>query len=114
MDLMWFLLLAHLTGDYALQTDRMAADKGRLLAPLTWHVAIYVACVGITLWVYSAATSQFDFLAWNEAGLLAPLFVAHWIQDFIKSRHFSASKQAYYADQVLHLAQLYLIRLILI
>lgn len=113
MDLMWFLFLAHLTGDYALQSDRIAAEKGRSMATLTWHVAIYVACIGITLWLYSSFTAKYNFV--NSPALLALvlLFGLHWTQDFVKSRYFSQSKQAYYADQVIHLAQLYAIRLLL-
>jgi hypothetical protein len=111
MDWMWYLLLAHLVGDYALQSDRMAALKGQSLSVLTWHVTIYTSCIGITLWSVSAVTGAFDFFAWNPAGLLMPLFALHWTQDLIKGRYFNHSKQAYYADQVLHLAQLYAIRL---
>jgi hypothetical protein len=114
MDLMWFLFLAHLTGDYALQTDRMAADKGSDPVTLTAHVTVYTLCIALTLWLYAALTRQFGFFTLTSGGLMAPLFVLHWIQDFTKSRYFKHSKQAYYADQVLHLAQLYIIRLLVI
>lgn len=112
MDLMWFLFLAHLTGDYALQSDRMASEKCHSATALTWHVTIYVACIAVTLWAYSAITSQFSFLSGTCAGLMVPLFVLHWTQDFIKGHKFPNSKQAYYIDQVLHLMQLYAIRLL--
>lgn len=113
MDLMWFLFLAHLTGDYALQSDRIAAEKGQSTATLTWHVAIYVACVGLTLWLYSLFTARYNFI--NSPALLSlvPLFGLHWVQDFVKSRYFGQSKQAYYVDQVIHLVQLYVVRLLL-
>jgi hypothetical protein len=113
MDVMWYLLLAHLIGDYALQSDRMAAQKGQHLSVLTWHVAVYTSCIGVTLWIVAATTGAFEFLAWIPAGLLLPLYALHWTQDLIKGRYFSHSKQAYYADQVLHLAQLYAIRLLI-
>ena len=113
MDLMWFLLLAHVTGDYALQSDRMAAEKGRDLSQLTRHVVIYTLCIGATLWLYAAATSQYEFFSWYAAGMLVPLLALHWIQDYTKGHYLAHSKQAYYADQVLHLAQLYIIRLLL-
>ncbi len=112
MDLMWFLLLAHLTGDYALQSDRMAAEKGQCVSALTWHVAMYTACIAFTLWGYSTITAKYEFLSPTVAGLVPPLFALHWIQDYIKSRKFANSKQAYYVDQVLHLTQLYAIRLL--
>lgn len=113
MDLMWYLFLAHLIGDYALQSDHMAAQKGRSLSILTWHVTIYVSCIGLTLWIVSAISSEFRFFTWSTAGLLVPLYMLHWTQDLVKYRYFSHSKQAYYADQVLHLAQLYAIRLLI-
>lgn len=112
MDLMWFLFLAHLTGDYALQTDRMAAKKGQSVGILTSHVAVYVACIASTLWGFASVTLQYEFYTPTIVGALVLLFALHWIQDYVKSRKFSASKQAYYADQVLHLAQLYAIRLL--
>lgn len=112
MDLMWFLLLAHLTGDYALQTDRMARQKGGDLPLLAAHVAIYTLCIGIALWAYAAATGLTGIWRWNTGGLLIPLFAIHFLQDYTKCRFFPSSKQAYYADQVLHLAQLYIIRLL--
>lgn len=113
MDLMWYLFLAHLIGDYALQSDRMAAGKGRSLPMLTWHVTIYVMCIGLTLWLASVISSGFRFFVWSTAGLLLALYALHWTQDLIKCRYFSHSKQAYYADQVIHLAQLYAIRLLI-
>lgn len=112
MDLMWFFLLAHLTGDYALQTDRMAADKSHSIGILTSHVAVYVGCIAATLWTFASITSRFQFVSPIVIGSLTLLFAMHWIQDYVKSRKFPASKQAYYADQVLHLAQLYAIRLL--
>lgn len=114
MDLMWFLFLAHLTGDYALQSDRMAAEKGRNLAVLTRHVVIYVLCIGATMWLYANLTRQYKFFTFASVGLLVPLFLLHWTQDLIKGRFFDQNRQAYYADQVLHLAQLYIIRLLVI
>lgn len=112
MDLMWFLFLAHLTGDYALQSDRMAAVKGQDMGVLTRHVSIYVATITVALWAYSSITSEFSFLSPTAAGLMVPLFALHWTQDYIKGHKFPSSKQAYYADQVLHLLQLYAIRLL--
>lgn len=113
MDLMWYLFLAHLIGDYALQSDRMAAQKGHQLSALTLHVTVYTSCIGLTLCIVSATTGAFDFFAWIPAGLLLPLFALHWTQDLIKGKYLSHSKQAYYADQVLHLIQLYVIRLLI-
>jgi hypothetical protein len=61
----------------------------------------------------SIITLEFEFLEWTTGGLLLPLFALHWLQDFVKCRNFNHSKQAYYVDQVLHLTQLYAIRLLI-
>ncbi len=113
MDLMWFLLLAHLTGDYALQSDRMAAQKGASYSMLTAHVLIYTACVALTLWLYAEFVARYLVGRSVLVIMLGVLFIIHWSQDLIKGRYFGSSKQAYYVDQVLHLAQLYAIRLLI-
>lgn len=110
MDLMWFLMLAHLVGDYALQTDRMAAQKGTSLGHLTAHIAVYVGTLFVTLWIYGSVTGLFSFWTVATLGALAVIFVIHWVQDFSKSRFFNGSKQAYYIDQTLHILQLFLLR----
>jgi len=114
MDLMWFLFLAHLTGDYALQSDRMAAKKCQDIRSLTLHVLIYTTCIGISLWQFSVWTGAYAFAELSVWGLLIPLGIVHGIQDWIKGRLYNGSRQALYVDQVLHLAQLYAIRLLLL
>ena len=113
MDLMWYLVLAHLIGDYALQSDRMAERKGQSKTVLTVHVLIYAAVIGVTLWVYGATTGHYTFWRWPTGGLLAPLFALHWFQDYLKGRYFR-SRQAYYQDQALHIIQLFVIRWLLV
>lgn len=108
---MWFLALAHLIGDYALQSDRMAETKPRSVAVLTVHVLIYVCVIGVTLWMYGIATGGYAFWKLAVGGLLAPLFALHWIQDYLKGRYFT-SRQSYYLDQVLHVSQLFILRLL--
>ncbi len=107
---MWFLILAHLVGDYALQTDQMAARKGTSSPHLTAHIAVYVGTLFVTLWIFSAVTSQFAFWSVGTLGALAVIFVIHWAQDYSKSRFFNGSKQAYYIDQTVHILQLFLLR----
>ncbi len=114
MDLMWFLFLAHIAGDFALQSDSVAQRKCTSVALLTYHVAIYVTCIGVTLWLFLSATSAYPFLTWSAAGLLLPLYALHWIQDYVKGHHYSESRQAFYLDQFLHLSQLYVIRLLIV
>lgn len=110
MDMMWFLMLSHLVGDYALQSDRMAAQKGASLPALTWHVVIYVATLTVTLAAYAMATRAFVFGSVRVGIALAAIFVLHWSQDYWKARRFPDSRQAYYVDQALHIAQLFLLR----
>lgn len=109
MDLMWFLMMAHLTGDYGLQSDRMAEMKRTSVSVLTAHVLIYTATVGLTLWIYGAVTSSYRFWSLLLLAILSGLFVTHWSQDYLKGRFFR-SRQAYYLDQVLHVAALFAIR----
>ena len=114
MDLMWLLFLAHIAGDFALQSDSVAQRKCESVTALTYHVGVYVVCIGVTLWLFASATDEFSFLTWSAAGLLLPLYAVHWIQDYVKGHHFPKSKQAFYLDQLLHLAQLYAIRLFIV
>jgi hypothetical protein len=111
MDILFFLILGHLAGDYALQTDRMAAEKGKSIAALSLHVAVYV----ITLWFfflfYSLIYHPGLYLQGATFLFLAALYIQHWGQDFLKSRYRNGSKQLYYLDQVLHLAVLYIYRI---
>lgn len=109
MDLILYLLLGHLTGDYALQSDPMAERKRRSIRVLSLHVLIYTVTIGLVLWAYGQVTGIYEFWSWGVVGLLVPLYVIHWGQDFVKGRYF-ASRQAYYSDQVLHILQLFIIR----
>jgi hypothetical protein len=111
MDILFFLILGHLAGDYALQTDRMAAGKGKSLSVLSLHVLVYV----ITIWAFFGFYTLLyqPGLALKTATLLflAALYIEHWFQDFLKSRLRNCSKQVYYLDQVLHLVILYIYRI---
>lgn len=109
MDLMWFLVLAHVAGDFALQSDQMARRKATSQAVLTTHVVIYTLTIALALAVYSSVNGNSDLWSGRAALVLGALFVLHWIQDFLKSRYFQ-SRQAYYQDQTLHLIQLFFLR----
>jgi len=108
MDILFFLILGHLAGDYAFQTDRMAAEKGRSLTVLSIHTTVYV----ITLWffflLYSLIYHPGLYIQGATLLFLGALYIQHWGQDFLKSRYKNGSKQMYYLDQVIHLAVLYL------
>jgi len=110
MDMMWFLMLSHLVGDYALQTDGMALTKGISRRILTLHVVTYVVTLAFTLAIYSYFTDRFAFLSLRVMAALFVIFALHWIQDDIKARRFADIRQAYYIDQALHIIQLFLLR----
>lgn len=107
---MFFLILGHLAGDYALQSDYVAANKGKSTAILSYHVFIYVITIWITVLSYSLLYQPGLFLQASTVLFMTALYIQHWLQDFLKSRYQNGSKQAYYVDQVMHLLILYIYR----
>ena len=97
-----FILLVwlHFLGDFALQINKMAINKGSSLQWLTVHVATYSA--GFLI-----------FFGWQFALLN---FVLHWITDFVTSKvsgHFNkaGNQRMFFAtigfDQAIHMTCLY-------
>jgi len=113
MDLMFFLLLGHFYGDYALQTDSIANNKKHSIRHLSIHSAIYVISIWVAIGAYSLAYKSSLFLSRGNLVFLGILLVQHWLQDFYKSRWGNRSKQFYYIDQALHITVLYLYRIFL-
>ncbi len=111
VDLLFFLILGHYVGDFALQTDNMALQKLQSAAALSCHVAVYVGTMAVFLAIGLYFSPHGKFLSGTTLLILASIFVAHWLQDYIKGRWFAHSKQAYYIDQTIHLAVLYIVRL---
>jgi len=111
MDILFFLILGHLAGDYALQTDHMAAGKGKSLSVLSSHVLVYVITIWVFFWFYSLLYQSGLALKTSTLLFLPSLYILHWLQDFAKSRLRNCSKQIYYLDQVLHIAVLYIYRI---
>jgi len=109
VDPMWFLLMAHLVGDYGLQSDRMAEQKRTSISVLTLHVLIYTGTLGLTVWIYGEITGSSRFWSVSVLVILAALFITHWLQDYFKGRFFR-SRQAYYLDQILHVTALFAVR----
>ena len=111
MDSMWFLILGHFLGDYAFQSDRMAEKKVENSGPLVIHALIYALTVaavyycGLLLTGRGISSTLLFILAF------AGIFVVHGLQDLVKARMFSCSRQAYYLDQGLHVIQIFVIRL---
>jgi hypothetical protein len=110
MDPLFFFLLGHIIGDYALQTDAMAANKQRIGGLLIFHAAIYSLTIGASACIHDLFYRPFIFpatLPW-----LIAIFALHTIQDLIKAKYLSKSRQCYYIDQALHLVALYALRII--
>jgi hypothetical protein len=113
MDILFLLILGHLIGDYALQTDYMAAEKKNSKLVLSYHVAVYVLCIWAAFIAYSLIYRPGFFISFPTIGFLVVLFGQHWLQDYLKGRYNNGSKQLYYFDQVLHLIMLYLYRILI-
>ncbi len=112
IDPLFLLILGHFFGDFAFQTDTMAAKKHSSVAILTLHVSIYTVTIAFFLGLALILAERADFLTLSLWGLLALIFVTHWLQDYIKPRHFNGSRQGFYFDQALHLSLLFVVRLI--
>jgi hypothetical protein len=112
MDLIMYLLLGHLVGDFALQSDQMAQNKADSKKTLTFHVTVYVLIMAGILWLHSSATGAGYFFTWTVLALLSMLFAEHWVQDYLKCRVLPKTKQMYYMDQILHISLLYVLRLL--
>lgn len=111
-DVLFFLILGHIFGDFALQTDYMAKNKGNDKKVLSLHVLVYVVTVGIFWWLGAVLGGNMLFPDAYAALILVGLYIQHWLQDFIKSNKTNGGKHAFFVDQAAHLAILYLIRII--
>lgn len=111
MDVLFFLLLGHFCGDYAIQTDNIAQKKKKSRFLLSYHVLTYIICLWIFLAIYSFLYQSGLYLETGVLLFLAILYVEHWLQDFIKSRINRRDKQLYYIDQLLHIIMLYIFRI---
>lgn len=113
MDLMFFLLLGHFCGDYALQSDYIATRKKNSKSVLALHSAIYTATIWATIFIHSLLYGSGLAFSVTTLIFIAALFIQHWLQDFYKGRNVEHSKQLYYVDQALHLVVLYIYRIFL-
>lgn len=94
---------AHYIGDYALQSDYLANNKGTNLYVLTAHSAIWSFCIALTGYELGVAP-------WWWAVLLI-LFIPHFVVDKMKARKlyfFSnlSDREALAQDQIIHLFQI--------
>jgi hypothetical protein len=98
----WHLLLAHLIGDYPLQSDWLVENK-RTWWGLTLHTAIHLA---VTLLILGAVSAE----AWPKVFVL---ILVHFLLDLAKtamvdlwSKHIGLQ---YAVDQVLHVVSIFLV-----
>lgn len=93
IEMLIYLVLCHLIGDYLFQTDFIAKTKGNNWYHMFVHCGLYIA-----------PFSFFFGITWQ----LGVLFAAHMIIDPLKARY---NKINYWQDQILHylLLLLYLI-----
>jgi len=110
-DVLFFLLLAHIFGDYALQTDYMARMKGSSKRVLSLHVLIYTLTIGVFWWLGKELNGSKEFPTLTEALVLVALYVQHWLQDYVKTNKSNGGKQGFFIDQALHITALYIIRM---
>lgn len=110
MDFLFLLLLGHLIGDYALQTDTMADNKGSFGPRLAIHCLIYCTTIGLFAGLHDLLYHSGIF--YRSLPWLPPIFILHFGQDIIKSKFSNGSRQLYYIDQALHLITLYALRII--
>ncbi len=111
VDLLFYLVLGHFFGDFALQTDRVAEEKKSSLGVLTYHVAMYTLTVAVFLFFGLYMNDSNAFFQLSTAVVLVVIYVAHWIQDYLKAFKFNGTKQAFYFDQAVHVLVLFVIRI---
>ena len=112
VDLLFFLILGHFVGDFALQSDRVAAEKQKSLKVLTYHVFLYTIVVAGFLFAGLYLHGDSSFFTGATAIVLAIVLAAHWIQDYLKAFHFNGTKQAFYLDQAVHVLILFIVRIL--
>lgn len=111
LDLLFFMILGHYVGDFALQTDRMAVNKRESLATLSVHVLIYTVTLGTFIVIGMAYNGQCNLASPTFWLFLGGVYIVHWGQDHIKAKFFNGSKQAFYFDQAVHIMVIFAARL---
>jgi Protein of unknown function (DUF3307) len=109
--LVLILVLAHLLGDFPLQTSKMARRKGQGYGAYFAHGAIHF----LVLIVCVAAFIGFPLLAPVRFWILAALYIAVHLgidrgkQGLLRTAKFADSASVFLADQVLHVGTLILL-----
>jgi len=111
MPLFLALLVAHVLGDFLLQTDDMVqGKKAGKTAAFLWHGGVHLACaLGVLSLFVPKALAE-----WKIYPLLGLLVALHLAADFFKERTLAARladrpRSAFLLDQFLHLVTLLLV-----
>lgn len=91
-------MFMHFIGDFALQTEYLAMNKGKHWYLLLSHVMIWTACVCVPLYWFN------NFAMWKVVFLIS----GHFICDWWKCRQKPENKYLY-IDQAIHFLQLVIV-----
>lgn len=107
IELLFVVLSAHMLGDYFLQTDYLAMNKGKDNYILLVHCILYGLGVGLVFGVFGITLTAIE---------IALISAIHFPIDYIKARGITAKKlgdkNALVLDQTIHYITLFLIILL--
>lgn len=100
------LIVLHSVGDWLLQTDQMAKEKGKRWTPLVVHVGIWTAClVPAAVWLFNPL--WLAWLAGTHLLLDGTGFVSWWVTTIKRVPQAELRGSAWWltvvVDQVFHL-----------
>lgn len=109
-----FLLLAHLLGDFPLQTSWMAKNKTNMWLPLLTHSALYTAMMEFISWFGFGGLALWQLLTIFLAHVFLDrrTFVAWWVNQIMRTNLSENRWLGIMVDQVFHVAILAIILLI--
>lgn len=109
-----FLLIAHLLGDYPLQTNWMASNKATQWPPLLIHSGVYTSVIGILSWIGFGGLTWWQLLIVFLAHVLLDrrTFVAWWVQHVMRTDLLKNWWLGIMIDQVFHVTIIALILLL--
>lgn len=104
IEILIIILYAHMFGDYFLQTDYLAMNKGKDNYILLAHCILYGLGVGIVFGIFGFTLTTID---------LALISAIHYSVDYLKARGITpklmGNKNALILDQAIHYITLLLI-----
>lgn len=97
IEILIVILYAHMLGDYFLQTDYLAMNKGKDNYILLAHCVLYGLGVGVVFGIFGFTLTTID---------LALISAIHYSIDYLKARGITpkliGNKNALMLDQVIH------------